>query len=104
MGPLQGIKVIELAGLAPSPYCGMLLADFGAQVVVVDRLSKHGPEIPCAMPKNPLDRGKRSMRVNLRTPEGLGIVQRMIRNFDVLVEPYRPGVMESFGLGPEEAL
>jgi len=104
MGPLEGIKVIELAGLAPSPYCGMLLADFGAQVVVVDRLSKGGPEIPNVMPKNPLERGKRSIRVNLKHPEGVAVVKKMIRHFDVLVEPYRPGVMETLGLGPDEAL
>ena len=104
MGPLEGIKVIELAGLAPSPYCGMLLADFGAQVVVVDRLSKGGPEIPNVMPKNPLERGKRSIRVNLKHPEGVAVVKKMVRHFDVLVEPYRPGVMETLGLGPDEAL
>ena len=56
MRPLQGIKVIEMAGLAPSPYCGMLLSDFGAEVVVVDRLSKGRPEIPNVMNKNPFDR------------------------------------------------
>ena len=104
MGPLTGIKVIEMAGLAPSPYCGMLLSDFGAEVVVVDRLSKGGPEIPNVMPKNPFDRGKRSVRINLKTGQGIQIVRRMIKNFDVLVEPYRPGVMEALGLGPEDAL
>lgn len=101
--PLSGIRVIEMAGLAPSPYCGMILSDFGADVVVVDRLSKGGPEIPNVMPKNPFDRGKRSIRVNLKAPDGLEIVKRMIRESDVLIEPYRPGVMEGLGLGPEEA-
>jgi alpha-methylacyl-CoA racemase len=104
MGPLTGIKVIEMAGLAPSPYCGMLLSDFGAEVVVVDRLSKGGPEIPNVMPKNPFDRGKRSVRINLKTGQGIQIVKRMIKDFDVLVEPYRPGVMEALGLGPADAL
>jgi alpha-methylacyl-CoA racemase len=103
MGALEGIRVIEMAGLAPSPYCGMILADFGAEVVVVDRLSKGGPEIPNVMPKNPFDRGKRSMRVNLKTVEGKGLLERMIRVSDVLLEPYRPGVMEALGLGPEKA-
>jgi alpha-methylacyl-CoA racemase len=82
----------------------MLLADFGARVVVVDRLSKGGPEIPNVMPRNPLERGKRSVRVNLKTPEGVDVVRSMIRHSDVLVEPYRPGVMESLGLGPDDAL
>mgnify|MGYP001122199317 CR=1 FL=1 len=104
MRPLEGIKVIEMAGLAPSPYCGMLLSDFGADIVIVDRLSKGAPEIPNIMAKNPFDRGKRSMRVNLKTKKGNDIVQRMIREFDVLLEPYRPGVMEALGLGPEKAL
>ncbi len=102
--PLDGIKVIEMAGLAPSPYCGMLLSDFGADVVVVDRLSKGGPEIPNVMAKNPFDRGKRSIRVNLKTPEGVSLLKRMIRGSDVLLEPYRPGVMETLGLGPVDAL
>ena len=103
MRPLTGIKVIEMAGLAPSPYCGMLLSDFGADVVIVDRPSKGAPEIPNIMPKNPFDRGKRSIRVNLKTEKGVEIIHRMIRDFDVLLEPYRPGVMESLGLGPDEA-
>ena len=104
MRPLDGIKVIEMAGLAPVPYCGMILADFGADVVVVDRVIKHMPEIPNAMPKNPLDRGKRSMRVDLKSEDGVAILKKMIQDADVLVEPFRPGVMEKLGLGPEEAL
>lgn len=103
MRPLEGIRVIEMAGLAPSPYCGMILADFGAEVVVVDRLSKGGPEIPNVMPKNPFDRGKRSIRVNLKTDDGKDLLRRMIRVSDVLLEPYRPGVMEALGLGPQKA-
>jgi alpha-methylacyl-CoA racemase len=103
MRPLTGIKVVEMAGLAPSPYCGMLLSDFGADVVIVDRPSKGAPEIPNIMPKNPFDRGKRSIRVNLKTDRGVEIVRRMIRDSDVILEPYRPGVMEALGLGPDEA-
>lgn len=103
MRPLDGVKVIEMAGLAPSPYCGMLLADFGADVVVVDRLTKGAPEIPNVMPKNPFDRGKRSMRVNLKSEEGVDLLKEMIKTSDVLIEPYRPGVMESLGLGPDDA-
>ena len=102
--PLDHIRVIEMAGLAPSPYCGMLLSDFGAEVVIVDRLSKGGPEIPNVMAKNPFDRGKRSIRVNLKTPEGVSLIKRMIQVSDVLIEPYRPGVMESLGLGPGDAM
>lgn len=101
MRPLTGCKVIEMAGLAPSPYCGMLLADFGADVVVVDRPTRGAPEIPHIMDRNPFDRGKRSIRVNLRDEAGREIVRRMIEQDDVLLEPYRPGVMEALGLGPD---
>lgn len=104
MQALDNIQAIEMAGLAPSPYCGMILSDFGAKVVIVDRLSSGQPEIPNVMAKNPFDRGKRSIRINLKTKEGVGIMKKMIRNSDVLIEPYRPGVMEKLGLGPDEAL
>ncbi len=102
--PLDGIKVIEMAGLAPSPYCGMLLADFGAQVVVVDRISGKGPEIPNIMNRNPFHRGKRFIKIDLKNPRGAKVVKDMIKEYDVLIEPYRPGVMEKLGLGPEVAL
>jgi alpha-methylacyl-CoA racemase len=104
MRPLDGIKVLEMAGIAPSPFCGMLLADFGADVIVVDRLSHGGPDISSLMPKNPFDRGKRSIRINLKAGEGVGVVRKLIQGSDVLIEPYRPGVMEDLGLGPEQAL
>ena len=77
MRPLDGIRVLEMAGLAPSPFCGMLLGDFGADVVVVDRLSQGGPEIPNLMPRNPFDRGKRSVRVNLKTEQGVGVIRKI---------------------------
>jgi len=104
MRPLSGIKIIEMAGLAPAPYCGMILADFGADVIIVDRLSDAGPEIPNLMPGNPFNRGKRSMRLDLKTGKGFEVVRKMISDFHVLVEPYRPGVMEALGLGPDDAL
>ena len=104
MKPLDGIKVLEMAGPAPSPFCGMILADFGADVIVVDRLSRGAPEIPNVMPENPFDRGKRSIRINLKSEQGKGIVTKMIPGADVLIEPYRPGVMEKLGLGPDQAL
>ena len=104
MRPLDGISVVEMAGLAPSPYCGMILADFGANVVIVDRLSTGAPEIPNIMAKNPFDRGKRSVRINLKAEEGMAVVRKMVQASDVLLEPYRPGVMEKLGLGPNEAM
>ena len=95
MGALDGIKVIEMAGLAPAPYCGLILADFGADVVRVDR--------PGAGSMDQLARGKRSVAVNLKDPQGVEAVLRLAEKADVLIEPYRPGVMERLGLGPEVA-
>ena len=103
MRPLDGIKVIEMAGLAPSPFCGMVLSDFGAQVVVVDRLHAEADN-PLRLPENIFDLGKHRIRVDLKKRDGADIVRNMIRKSDVLVESYRPGVMELLGLGPERAL
>lgn len=104
MRPLDKIRVIEMAGLAPAPYCGMILADFGADVIVVDKLSKHDVDNAEPMKKNPFDRGKRSIRIDLKTGQGVSIIRKMIQVSDVLLEPYRPGVMETLGLGPSELL
>jgi alpha-methylacyl-CoA racemase len=93
MGALDGIRVIEMAGLAPAPFCGMILADFGAQVVRVDRIGSGSFDH--------LARGKLSAAINPKQPEGLGALLRMIDQADVLLEPYRPGVMERLGLGPD---
>ncbi len=95
MQPLDGIRVIEMAGLAPVPYCGMILADFGADVVRVDRLGSKSADF--------LSRGKRSIGVDLKKPEGVETVLRLTDQADVIVEPFRPGVMERLGLGPEVA-
>jgi alpha-methylacyl-CoA racemase len=95
MSALSEIRVIEMAGLAPAPYCGMILADFGADVVRVDRVG--------ASPMDQLARGKRSIGVNLKSREGVETVLRLVEKADVLLEPYRPGVMERLGLGPEIA-
>ncbi|RJR32488.1 MAG: CoA transferase [Desulfobacteraceae bacterium] len=104
MLPLEGIKVIELAGIAPSPFCGMILADFGASVVIVDRLSSAQTEFSNFMKWNPLDRGKKGIGLDLKGEEGKKILERMILKSDVLLEPYRPGIMENLGFGPEQAL
>jgi alpha-methylacyl-CoA racemase len=82
----------------------MILADFGADVVIIDRLTKGAPEIPNIMAKNPFDRGKRSIKINLKNEKGLGLARAMIEQADVLLEPYRPGVMEKLGLGPESVM
>jgi alpha-methylacyl-CoA racemase len=95
MGALEGIRVIEMAGLAPAPYCGMILADFGADVVRVDRLGAQSFDL--------LSRGKRSVAINMKHPDGVATLLRMIEKADVLLEPFRPGVMEKLGVGPDVA-
>jgi alpha-methylacyl-CoA racemase len=104
MSVLNGIKIIEMAGLAPSSFCGMILSDFGADVVVIDRLIKHRKVIHSTMKTNPLNRGKTSIQINLKTEEGVNLVFRMIEKADILIESYRPGVMEKLGLGPDITL
>ncbi|KAI3400815.1 hypothetical protein diail_1504 [Diaporthe ilicicola] len=96
--PLTGLKVLEFAGLAPGPFAGLLLADAGASVIRVDR--------PTANANTPtpdhLTRHKASVAVDLRTPEGKAVARELARAADVLIEPFRPGVMERLGLGPAE--
>jgi alpha-methylacyl-CoA racemase len=96
-GPLAGIKVIEIAGLGAAPYGCMMLADMGADVVRVDRLSGSGdtPE------SSPLLRNRRSVALDLKTPQGRDLVLAMAEKADVLVEAFRPGVAERLGIGPE---
>ncbi|KAI0768062.1 CoA-transferase family III domain-containing protein [Trametes elegans] len=97
--PLAGVKVIEFAGLAPGPMAGMILADFGADVVRVDR----PPRAAAAAGPAPdvLARGKRSIAVDPKTRSGHAVVCRLVERADVLIDPFRPGVMERLGLGPE---
>lgn len=93
-GPLNGIKVIELAGIGPGPYAGQLLADYGADVIVVDRPGG-------GMPKAIDGRGKRSIVFDLKKPEAVEALLKMVASADVLIEGLRPGVTERMGVGPE---
>lgn len=102
MRPLDGIRVIEMAGLAPAPYAGMILADFGADVVRVDRSPTAGAKPDPT--RDPLARGKRSIGLNLKDPRGVEVLLRLVEKSDVLIEPFRPGVMEKLGAGPDIAL
>ena len=101
-GPLSGLRVIELAGLGPAPFCGMILADLGAQVTRVDRMRRPGAD--GGQDKDFLGRGRRSIMVDLKHPEGPGVVRELAASADVLLEGFRPGVMERLGLGPQELL
>jgi alpha-methylacyl-CoA racemase len=101
-GPLHGVRVLEIASAAPAPFACMMLADLGADVVVVDRASRPGRKPQ--RPSDPLKRGRRSVAADLKTPQGASIVRRLAGAADILVEGFRPGVMERVGLGPETLL
>ncbi len=100
MGPLKGIRVLEIAGIGPGPFCAMMLADMGAEVLRVDR--KNHPSL--AGRYDVAGRGRRSVAVDLKKPEGVATVLRLVEQADALLEGYRPGVMERLGLGPEVCL
>jgi len=105
-GPLAGIRVLELPALGPVPFLGMLLADFGAEVIRIDKVSADGDPLS-ALPvgaTGPLGRGRRSVALDLRRPQGAEVVLRLIEDIDVLVEGFRPGVAERLGIGPADAL
>jgi len=103
MGPLAGIKIIEFAGLGPAPFCAMMLSDLGAEIIRIDRKSSR-PETITTRPGNPVDRGRRSLAVDLKRPEGIALVLKLIAQADALLEGFRPGVMERLGLGPDVCL
>jgi alpha-methylacyl-CoA racemase len=103
-GPLVGYKVVELAGIGPNPMAAMLLADMGAEVIRVDRVTESGLGIPMAPEFSLLDRSRRSIAVDLKQPEGAEVVLRLIEQADAVIEGFRPGVMERLGLGPEVCL
>jgi alpha-methylacyl-CoA racemase len=99
-GPLDGLKVIELAGIGPGPYAAMLLADMGAEVVRVERPGSPASGVPPEL--DVLRRNRRSITVDLRHPEGVQTVLTMTAHADVLLEGFRPGVTERLGLGPDD--
>jgi alpha-methylacyl-CoA racemase len=101
-GPLSGTRVIELPAIGPVPFAGMLLADLGAEVVRIDKLAATGPFD--GLPAGPLGRGRRSVRVDVRKPEGAEVVLRLCGTADALIEGFRPGVAERLGIGPDQAL
>ena len=100
MGPLQGLRVIELAGIGPCPMCAMLLAELGADVVRVDRPIDSGLGIGMAPRFHLLNRSRPSIAVDLKHPDGVETVLRLVEAADALIEGFRPGVTERLGLGP----
>lgn len=104
MGPLQGVNVVEFAGLGPGPFCGMMLADAGADVVRIERPRPAGDGMSRLVLNPVLDRGKRSIALDLRAEADREVVARLIGRADILTEGFRPGVMERLGFGPEPVL
>ena len=103
-GPLAGLKVLEFAGIGPGPWCGMLLADLGAEVLLLDRVTPSGLGIERPPAYDLTRRGKRQMRADLKAPEGVALALALAGKADVLIEGFRPGAMERLGLGPEPCL
>lgn len=100
MGALNGIRVIEMAGIGPGPFCAMMLADMGAEVIRIDRLAHKGQ----GHKANVLNRNRKSLAMDLKNPRALKSVLKLINEADVLIEGFRPGVMERLGLGPDICL
>ena len=98
MGPLTGVKIIELAGIGPGPFCGMLLSDMGAEVIRVDRAGGklHGQDV--------LTRGRKSIAVDLKSEAGKEVILKLCESSDALFEGFRPGVTERLGIGPDECM
>ncbi|MDS4060126.1 MAG: CaiB/BaiF CoA-transferase family protein, partial [Candidatus Contendobacter sp.] len=106
MGPLQGIKIVEFAGLGPVPFAGMMLSDLGAEVVRIDRAAaSNAAQAKMFAPDRDIpNRGRRMIRLDLKTPDDAAAALRLIERTDALIEGFRPGVMERLGLGPEVCL
>jgi alpha-methylacyl-CoA racemase len=98
-GPLSGLKIVEFAGIGPGPFCGMLLSDLGADVVRVDRKGGRG-----GSPADVTSRGRRSVALDLKSPDSIEAVLKLLESADGLIEGFRPGVMERLGLGPDVVL
>ncbi|HSV83164.1 MAG TPA: CaiB/BaiF CoA-transferase family protein [Ramlibacter sp.] len=104
MGPLTGLKVVEIAGIGPAPFCAMLLSDLGAEVLRIDRVEPAEKGVAIDPRLDLFNRGRRSIAVNLKSPEGVSAVLRLAGQADALIEGFRPGVMERLGLGPDACL
>ena len=102
MGPLSGVKIVELAGIGPGPFAGMMLSDMGADIVRVDRAAGVNPAAFDLPNFELMNRGRRSIGVDLKHPEGREVVLRLVEQADALIEGFRPGVTERLGLGPDD--
>ena len=103
-GPLSGVKVIEIAGIGPGPFCAMLLADLGADVVRIDRAQNVSTPVPDGPHGDLMNRGRRSVGIDLKNPDGVETVLRLVESADAFIEGFRPGVAERLGIGPDDCL
>ncbi len=103
-GPLDGVRVVELAGIGPCPFAAMVLADMGADVVRVERASAVSPLAAAGPSWDFMNRGKRSIGVDLKNPDGVGLVLSLVEKADALIEGFRPGVVERLGIAPDDCL
>jgi alpha-methylacyl-CoA racemase len=107
-GPLSGIRIIEMAGIGPGPFCAMMLSDMGAEVIRIDRKPQEGRAATFLQFGHPrfdvLSRGRKSLALDLKNPQSADVVLRLAQQADALIEGFRPGVMERLGLGPEVCL
>ncbi|MFM0340808.1 CaiB/BaiF CoA transferase family protein [Paraburkholderia fungorum] len=104
MGVLDGIRVVEIAGIGPGPFCGMLLADMGAEVILIERADANDGGMLDLGKSAIVNRGKQSIALNLKDARAIDAVLRLIEGSDALLEGMRPGVMERLGLGPQICL
>jgi alpha-methylacyl-CoA racemase len=104
VGPLAGVKIVEVAGIGPGPFCAMMLADMGADVIRVDRAQQVSGGDPDVPPADVLNRGRRSIGIDLKSPEGVETLLQLVEHADALVEGFRPGVAERLGFGPDVCL
>jgi alpha-methylacyl-CoA racemase len=103
-GPLEGYRIIEIAGIGPGPFAAMLLADMGADVIRVDRAQSVRQPVPATPARDVSLRGRRSVALDLKHPDGVATLLDLVEHADALIEGFRPGVMERLGVGPDDCL
>jgi alpha-methylacyl-CoA racemase len=104
MGPLHGVTIIEMAGIGPGPFCAMLLADMGAEIIRIDRIGGSDLGVPSSKATDFIGRNRRSIALDLKQPQAIEIVLKLIERADAVIEGFRPKVMERLGLGPDVCL
>lgn len=104
MGPLNGVKILEIAGIGPGPFASMMLSDMGAEILRIDRSQNVRPGDPGPPSLDFLARGRRSLALDLKNPEGVELLLKLVEGADAILEGFRPGVMERLGVGPDVCL